>query len=246
MTTILKKDTRHTFDYAVENNRFWARRFYGGPKGRIILYPDWEGARTDWAQEIAAQYAMSCQAEVILTDHYGVDNPSPSFDDAYALNQALLKNPARARPIFAGLVDALEPFWTVSAPLFVVGFCSGGAFALETARATALIDAAFCVHGNPQSHDPLTAASPTSALYVVVHGGDDPIITPDQLMGFEREMRSVKARWSLHIISGAKHSFTRFDSRRTSFTVGYSRRAEVETRLLVRSQLEALLELSET
>lgn len=246
MTTTTEKHATHTFDYSVQEDRFWARRFYGGPRGRIILYPDWEGARTDWATKIAARYANTCQAEVILTDHYGVDHPSPSFDDAYALNQALLTNPARSRALFARLVAALEPFWTVSAPLLVVGFCSGGAFSLESARATSLIDAAFCVHGNPQTPAPLGETCPNNPLYAVVHGADDPIISSKQLRGFEQEMRAVKARWSMHIISGAKHSFTRFDSRGAHFGVGYSQRAEVETRWLVRSQLEAMLELPET
>lgn len=80
-------------------------------------------------------------------------------------------------------------------------------------------------------------------MFSVIHGGDDAIVTDDQLRNFEIEMRQVKAPWSLHVISGAKHSFTRFDIRRENYAVGYSQRAEVEARHLLRSQIASIHEL---
>lgn len=230
--------------YQVDKTTFWARRYSGGDAGRILLYPDWEGCRTSWADIIAENYARTCSAEVILTDHYGVETPKPSFDDAYAINQSLLSNPNEARPLFKSITAALKPYWLVGGSLIVIGFCSGGSFALETARAGSSVDAAFCIHGNPQTPKPLSERCENGPEFIVLHGAEDPLITPEQLQSFEMEMRTIRARWSLHYLSGAKHSFTRFDHQIGNQAVGYSRRAEYMTRHFVNAQIQVLTELS--
>lgn len=250
MNSPIENKGSHTFEYVVGEQVFHAECFFGGHNGRVVIYPDWEGCHTNWARQIAAEYAATCNAEVILTDHYGVELPHPSFETAYELNQDLLANPERSRVLFRGIMDALAPKWQCDGPLFVVGFCSGGSFALETGRAASNVDAAVCVHGNPQTPLPLRSESSQLAaedqlerpIFMVVHGGDDPLITGNQLSEFEREMRNARARWVLHVISGAKHSFTRFDSTRANHAIGYSRRADLETRHLVHSQMNALRE----
>lgn len=254
MTTVLQTTSAHRFEYKIEELRLNAQHFTGGDKGRILMFPDWEGIHTNWAARIAHDYAKTCQAEVILTDHYGVDLPTPSFEHAYEINQGLLTRPDVTRPLFQKLVQGLEDHWTTGGPLIVVGFCSGGSFALETGRSGAGIDAAICIHGNPQTPQPISALTGAAApeshmerpIFVVVHGGDDPLVSDVQLHAFETEMRTTRSRWALHIISGAKHSFTRFDTRRASHAIGYSRRADIEARHLVRAQMDALRETWET
>jgi dienelactone hydrolase len=232
-----------SFIYSInESDQYWAQHHTGGDNARIVLLPDWEGARTPWAQRIASTYAMTCQAEVILTDPYGVDNACPSFDAAAVFNQRCLNHPDQARIMLRGMAKALSNQWCNDGPLIFVGFCSGGAYSFEAGRADLGADAVFCVHGNPQSPMPLQHAG-RYPVFSVVHGHDDPIITSDQIMSFETEMLQVNAVWSLHVISGAKHSFTRFDSRFENDAVGYSRRAEVETRHLVRSQIASFHEM---
>jgi dienelactone hydrolase len=231
------------FNYSIDgSDPYWAQHHVGGNKARIVLLPDWEGAHSDWAQLMAFNYATTCEAEVILTDPYGASTPKPSFEAAAKFNQRLLGQPDEVRALLRGMTKALSGEWREAGPLIVVGFCSGGAYSLEAGRAGIGADAVFCVHGNPQSPKPLLHAG-QYPLFSVIHGGDDPVITSDQLIAFETEMRGVKAPWSLHVISGAKHSFTRFDIQREYYAVGYSQRAEVEARHLLRSQIASIHEI---
>lgn len=249
MNTLAGHKMAQRTEYTAQGRSYGAQYFTGGDSGRIILFPDWEGSQTIWARQIAQHYARTCAAEVILTDHYGLTNPVPSFDDAYRINQGLLGDPATSRPMLRSMVGALASHWKGAGPLMVVGFCSGGSFALETGRSGAGVDAVFCIHGGPHTPMPLPvepggADDGQRPVFTVIHGGDDPLITPSQLASFEAEMRAARARWALHVISGAKHSFTRFDSRRANHAIGYSHRAEVEARHLVRAQMCALREMS--
>lgn len=243
MNTVHRLSEVRSFEYATAAGRYWGQHYYSGKKARILIMPDWEGAHSEWAQEISAQYAATCDAEVILTDHYGADNRLPDFNNAYAFNEELFADPLRTRELLRGIVAALEPKWKGGGPLIVVGFCSGGAFSFETGRSGAAVDAAICIHGNPQSVLPMVKPG-NPPFFTVIHGANDPVISQEQLSAFQVEMQSAGAAWTLHIISGAKHSFTRFDSRRESYAVGYSRRAEVEARQVVKAQIAFMTEMS--
>jgi dienelactone hydrolase len=46
------------------------------------------------------------------------------------------------------------------------------------------------------------------ARVLVLHGGDDPFVGPDQVAAFEEEMRKGGADWQLNVYGGAVHSFS--------------------------------------
>jgi dienelactone hydrolase len=46
------------------------------------------------------------------------------------------------------------------------------------------------------------------AKVLVLHGGDDPLVPPEQVNGFQAEMRQAGADWQLVAYGGAVHSFT--------------------------------------
>nr|WKF56732.1 hypothetical protein HUO10_001193 [Paraburkholderia busanensis] len=225
---------------------YTASRFHrDAARGRVLLMPDWEGMNSGWAQEIGRLYSQTCDAEVIVTDHYGQHRPHPGFDEAAYINQQLYRDTERSRSIFRGMVAALQAHWQASGPLVVVGFCSGGAFSFETGRSGAAVDAVFCVHGDPRTIDPIDQPG-DYPVFTVVHGEIDPFVPQSSLDAFAEEMRAHRIRWNLHIISDAKHSFTRFDNRRSGYGIAYSKRAEIETRHLVAAQILSLIEANAT
>ena len=83
--------------------------------------------------------------------------------------------------------------------------------ALELARSGAPIAGVVSFHGNLDTPNPADAKQ-IRAKILVCHGADDPFVTPEQVAGFEKEMRDAKVDWQLIAYGGAVHSFTRPDS----------------------------------
>lgn len=165
MNTRTDMRTARNFHYAINGSgQYWAQHHVGGNKARIILLPDWEGAHTDWAQLIAFNYAATCEAEVILTDPYGAANPKPSFEAAVSFNERLLGRPDEARALLKGMSEALSTEWGSDSPLIVVGFCSGGAYALEAGRAGIEADAVL----RPRQSADLEAAAAHRTIPIVL------------------------------------------------------------------------------
>ena len=46
------------------------------------------------------------------------------------------------------------------------------------------------------------------ARVLVCHGADDPLVPPEHVVKFWKEMQAAKARYELLILSGAVHAFT--------------------------------------
>lgn len=88
-----------------------------------------------------------------------------------------------------------------------IGFCFGGLCVLDLARSGLDIQGVVSFHGllgAPQDKK----ASLISAKILALHGQDDPMVPPEQVLAFENEMIAAKADWQLHIYGNTKHAFT--------------------------------------
>ncbi len=115
--------------------------------------------------------------------------------------------PLFRRRVLAGL-DVLTSQTQVDHDrLAAVGFCFGGATALELARSGAPLR---CVVG---FHCLLATSAPEDAkniqAKVAIHVGvDDPIVPSEARAAFEREMINGDVDWSLHVYGRTGHSFS--------------------------------------
>jgi dienelactone hydrolase len=92
--------------------------------------------------------------------------------------------------------------------LAAVGFCFGGAMALELARAGVPLRAAIGFHPGFVSPRPADSASITASVLMIC-GADDPVVSPEDRARFEDEMREANvADWRLEVYGGVGHSFT--------------------------------------
>ena len=98
-----------------------------------------------------------------------------------------------------GLID--------TAKKVAIGYCAGGGFALEQARAGADFKAVVVFHvTNP---NPVVAGTPCNikGRVLAIHGSADPI-TPKPMMDvFEEELTKAKVDWQVMMFGGAVHSF---------------------------------------
>jgi len=88
-----------------------------------------------------------------------------------------------------------------------IGFCFGGLGVLDMARSGADVDGVASFHGilgAPGNTD----GQSISAKVLVLHGWDDPMATPDDVLTFSKEMKAAGADWQLHAYGGTLHSFT--------------------------------------
>ena len=100
-------------------------------------------------------------------------------------------------------------------PAVVVGYCFGGAGALELARS----GAAGRIAGYVTFHG--TLATPQGQGYargtppiLVAHGGADTAVTLDHVAALSQQLESAGVAYEIQIYSGAPHAFTHFGSKR--------------------------------
>lgn len=90
----------------------------------------------------------------------------------------------------------------------VMGYCFGGACALDLARSGGpAIKAAVSFHGLLAGNG--LEATPISAKVLALHGHDDPMVPPEAVLEFEQEMTERGADWQLTAYGHTMHGFTR-------------------------------------
>jgi len=91
--------------------------------------------------------------------------------------------------------------------LAAIGFCFGGTAVLELAYSGAALAGVVSFHGSPTTPAP-EDPKPCPARILVLHGADDPLVSPEQLTAFMAAMREHKYDWQMIFYGGAMHSFT--------------------------------------
>jgi dienelactone hydrolase len=142
-------------------------------------------------------------------DIYGKGiRPKPPKDTAaemakYTDNRPLLR--ARVR---AGLdVLRAQPLADTSR-LIAIGYCFGGTTVLELARSGADVLGVVSFHGGPLSSPTPEDARNIKGRVLVLHGADDPVVPPPDVVAFEKEMRDAKVDWQLVKYGNTVHAFT--------------------------------------
>jgi dienelactone hydrolase len=91
--------------------------------------------------------------------------------------------------------------------LGAMGYCFGGLVALELSRSGAPLKGVVSFHGRLETKTPHDAKNVKGKI-LVFHGADDPLVPPDQVSGFQKEMTEAKVDWQVVTYGGTKHGFT--------------------------------------
>ena len=69
---------------------------------------------------------------------------------------------------------------------------------------------------------PVPAANePITARILCLHGHDDPMVPPEQVLAFETEMTQAGVDWQMHVYGGTMHAFTNPKANNPSFGTVY-------------------------
>ena len=95
---------------------------------------------------------------------------------------------------------------------------------MELARAGADVLGVASIHGIFAPGE--VANEPISARVLCLHGHEDPMVPPEQVLAFEEEMTAAGADWQIHVYGGTMHAFTNPAANNPDFGTVYSASAE--------------------
>lgn len=87
-----------------------------------------------------------------------------------------------------------------------IGFCFGGRCSLDLARTGADVTAVVSFHGIYKR--PSWPSAPITAKVLVLHGWDDPLAPPEDVLALADELSRVGVDWQLHAYGHTGHAFT--------------------------------------
>jgi dienelactone hydrolase len=143
-------------------------------------------------------------------DVYGQGRRATTGDEATALmgemdaDRALLLERLKAAHI------AMQEMENVAAErTAAIGFCFGGKCALDAARANLGLKAVVSFHG--LFDRPAWASTPPDVIeasVLVLHGWDDPLAKPNDVISLTDELTMASADWQLLALGHTSHAFT--------------------------------------
>jgi dienelactone hydrolase len=178
-----------------------------GPRPTVLVCHDWSGqnggirAVTDRIAHLGyTAFAIDAYGKGVRGDEMG-DNTHlmlPLLGDRALLRDRLLAALAAARAH-----PAVDPN-----RIAAIGYCFGGLCVLDLARAGAPdLRGVVSFHGifAPPNLGP---QAPITTKVLILHGWDDPMAPPAQVLGVAAELTAAGADWQLHAYGHAVHAFT--------------------------------------
>lgn len=177
-----------------------------GPRPGVLVFPDAFGLG---AHALAAAERVAALGYVALAcDFHGGGRLVEDFAAAMEIIGALAKAPPRMRAQGLAALEALRRQPSVDASrIGAIGYCFGGAMALELARSGADVAAVVGFHSTLETCAPEDARHIKGKVLVCI-GADDPVTPAAQRAAFEAEMRSGGVDWRMSLFGGVVHSFT--------------------------------------
>jgi len=208
--------TEKKVPYQVDGRQFEGMIVYDdGVKGKrpvIFMQPDWKGVCADTIGQ--ARIVAGKDYVVLMADMYGAgygDKPKTREQLAAGMSAVHRDLPftvscgGRAYDALLAAADKLGVADTTRT--VAIGYCAGGGFALEQARAAADFEATVVFHvTNP---NPVVPGTPCNikGRVLAIHGSADPITPKPMMDAFEQEMTDAKVDWQVMMFGGAVHSF---------------------------------------
>ena len=176
------------------------------PKGLVVIVHDWDGM-TDYEKRRADMLA-EMGYDAFALDMFGDTTPTETVDHRKAATGALYQDRERMRALIRAGLDQAAGQSSAGAPV-VVGYCFGGAVALEMARS----DIAGEARGYATFHGGL--ATPEGQSYAegvpplaIYHGGADTAIPMADVAALSQQLETAGATYRIEVFSGAPHAFT--------------------------------------
>ena len=179
----------------------------GGRRPAVLIAHQWSG-QSD-AERATAERLAGLGYVGFAIDVYGKGRRGEPGGDHGHLMNPFLADRAKLRVRLVAAVEAARSHAAVDPErIAVIGFCFGGLCAIDLARANAPgLRGAVSFHGlfSAPNLGPQPEIKPS---ILVLHGWDDPMAPPKDVLALTEELTAAKADWQLHGYGNAMHAFT--------------------------------------
>jgi dienelactone hydrolase len=177
-----------------------------GPRPGVLVIHEWWGLN-DYARKRTEELAKLGYL-AFAADMYGDGRTTEHPADAGKMAGEVRANVDNWRKRAEAALEVLkEQPQCDTEKLAAIGYCFGGATALQLAYTGADLDAVATFHGA------LPAATPEEAKQIkaelqINHGADDPMINAEAVAGFQKPLEEAEVKFKVINYPGAVHSFT--------------------------------------
>jgi dienelactone hydrolase len=199
-----------------------------GKQPGVLVVHEWWG-HNQHARNQAIRLAKAGYVGFAL-DMYGKGKVTTHPKDAQEFMAEATKDPATMKARFLAALDQLKQDPHVDPErIAALGYCFGGAVALGMARQGVDLDAVVTFHGALGTQQP-AAPGAVKARLLILTGADDPMVGPDQVEAFKKEMTAAGAKFDVVSEPHAKHAFTNPDADKVGMAaLGYNAEADKDS-----------------
>ena len=177
-----------------------------GPLPAVLISHTWSG-RDEFVERKARRLAWQGFATFAL-DMYGKGKRGSTTEQCSALMTPFVEDRALlARRITAALTTLRELREIDARRIAAMGFFFGGMCVLDLARSGADIRGVVSVHGLLKPNG-LRPPAKFHAKVLMLHGYDDPMGPPEDVLAIAKELTAAHADWQLHAYGNTVHAFT--------------------------------------
>ena len=183
----------------------WDDAVKGKHPGVIVVHEWW--GHNQHARNAANKLASAGYVAFAL-DMFGKGKVTTHPDSAQAFVAEAMQDAAAIPSRFDAALALLKADPHVDpARIGAIGYCFGGAVVLGMARSGEDLKAVATFHGALGTQHPAEPGK-VKAKLLIQAGGADPMVPPEAVAAFDKEMKAAGANYRIITYPGAKHSFT--------------------------------------
>jgi len=176
------------------------------PRPAVLIAHTWEGRGEfvcDKARVLAGEGYVAC-----AIDLYGKGIIGSGPEQNAQLMQPFLDDRSMLQARMLCALEAMRELQEIDgARIAAIGYCFGGLCVLDLARAGGQLRGVVSFHGLLGAPGN-TEGRPVATKVLILHGNDDPMAPPEDVIAIEQELTSAGADWQLHTYGNTMHSFT--------------------------------------
>jgi dienelactone hydrolase len=203
---IIENTMAYTDDDAVLEAFFAFDDSISGRRPAVLICHTWVG-RNDFVAAKARAIAELGYVGFAL-DMYGKGVIGSSAEENSKLMQPFMDDRRLVQKRMKLALDAVKKLpWVDDGKVAAIGYCFGGLCALDLARTGVDIKGVVSFHGLLGAPTGI-GGNKISAKILALHGRDDPMGLPEQVLAFQEEMTQAGADWQFVSYGHTVHAFT--------------------------------------